>query len=263
MRALLALLMLLVPLRGWAAEADGAAFAFDARLGAQLPLDVALRDEQGRTVTLGTVMGGAVMGGVPLVLALGYFHCPNLCGVVRDDVLSGLERAGLRAGVDYRLLVLSIDPAETPADAARAKQGAWSRYPDPGAAGGWRFLTAPPPGIAAVAAAAGFRSRYDPALKQFLHPAGVVIATPGGVISSALLGVGYQPGEVRSAVLRAGQGAVASAIAPVLLLCFHFDPRTGTYDFAVYRALSVLAALTVATLCGLFVLLRRRERGRA
>jgi protein SCO1/2 len=257
-RSLLALLLLLIPVRGLAAEADNAAFAFDTRLGAQLPPDAALRDEQGRTVTLGTIMGGA-----PLVLALGYFHCPNICGVVRDDVLSGLERAGLRAGTDYRLLVLSIDPEETPADAARAKEGALSRYPDPGAESAWRFLTAPAPGIAAIATAAGFRSRFDPALKQFLHPAGVVIASPAGIISSYLLGVGYQPSDVRSAVLRANRGAVATAISPVLLLCFHFDPKTGTYDFAVYRALSVLAALTLVTLGGLFLLLQRRDRRRA
>lgn len=258
MKALLALLLLLLPLRGIAAEADNAAFAFDPRLGAQLPADAALRDEQGRTVALGTVMGGP-----PLVLALGYFHCPNICGVVRDDILSGLERAGLRAGTDYRLLVLSIDPDETPADAASAREGALSRYPDPGAEGGWRFLTAPASGIAAVTAAAGFRSRFDPALKQFLHPAGVVIASPAGVVSTYLLGVGYQASDVRSAVLRAGQGAVATAVSPVLLLCFHFDPKTGTYDFAVYRALSLLAALTLVTLGGLFVALRRHERRRA
>ncbi len=51
-------------------------------------------------------------------------------------------------------------------------------------------------------------------------------------------------------MLRADAGAVATAISPILLLCFHFDPKTGTYDFAVYRALSTLAALTLVTLLG-------------
>src|SRR5207302_7583870 len=126
------------------------------------------RDERG-----GPLRFGSVLGGTPLILGPGYFHCPNLCGVVRDDLLSALERAGLRAGADYRLLVLSIDPDETPADAAAAKEGALSRYPDPGAERDWRFLTAPQAGIDAIASAAGFRSRFDPALKQFLHPAGI------------------------------------------------------------------------------------------
>jgi protein SCO1/2 len=233
---------------------DRADFAFDPKLGAQLPADAVLRDEQGRAVTLGSVMGGA-----PLVLALGYFHCPNLCGVVRDDLLSALERAGLRADADYRLLLLSIDPDETPADAAAAKEGALSRYPDPAAEPGWRFQTAPQAGIDAVAASAGFRSRFDPALKQFLHPAGIVVASPAGVVASYLLGVGYSPGDVRSAVLQADRGAVAAAVSPVLLLCFHFDPATGRYNLAIYRALSVMAGLTVVTLGSVLALLRWRE----
>jgi len=253
---LLLLLALLLPLPAFAAP-DNAAFAYEPHLGAQLPADAVLRDEAGRPLRL-----GALLGGPPLVLALGYFACPNLCGVVRDDILSGLERAGLHAGTDYRLLVLSIDPGESPADAARAKEGALSRYPDPADDAGWRFLTAPAAGVSAIAAAAGFPSRFDPALKLFLHPAGVVFASPSGAISSYLLGVGYPASDVRSAVLRAGAGAVATAVSPVLLLCFHFDPETGTYDFAVYRALSVLAALTLVTLAALFVVLQRSRGGR-
>ena len=257
MRRALALLALLLLASPSLAE-DRADFAFDPKLGAQLPAGAVLRDEQGRAVTLGSMMGGA-----PLILALGYFHCPNLCGVVRDDLLSAIERAGLHAGTDYRLLVLSIDPEETPADAAAAKEGALSRYPDAGAEREWRFLTAPQPGIDAVASAAGFRSRFDPALKQFLHPAGIVVTSPAGVVASYLLGVGYSPTDLRSAVLQADRGAVANAVSPVLLLCFHFDPATGRYNLVVYRALSLMAGLTVVTLGGLLLVLRWRERGRA
>jgi len=258
MRLVLAMVLWLALLRPGLAAEDNTDFGFDPRLGAQLPMAAMLRDEKGRAVPLASVVGGP-----PLVLALGYFRCPNLCGVVRDDVLNALGRAGLRAGADYRLLVLSIDPDETPADAAEAREGALSRYPDVNAERDWRFLTAPADAVAAVSGAAGFRSRFDPALKQFLHPAGIVVASPAGVISAYLLGIGYAPGDLRSAVLRAAQGAVAEAVSPVLLLCFHFDPATGRYDFAVYRALSVMAAVTVVTLGGTLLLLHRRDRRRA
>ncbi|HYZ64739.1 MAG TPA: SCO family protein, partial [Acetobacteraceae bacterium] len=242
MRVLLLLLFLLAPMPLCAAP-DTSGLRFEGRLGAQLPMDAPLRDETGRPVTL-----GAVAGGLPLVLALGYFHCPGLCGLVREDALGALDRSGLRPGTDYRLLILSIDPDETPGDAANAKEGALARYADPGA--NWRFLTAAAPSVQAITAAAGFRYRFDPALKQFLHPAGLVIASPAGVISSYLPGLGHSPGELRAAVLRAGQGGLASALSPVLLLCFHFDPQTGRYNLAVSRALSVMAALTALTLGG-------------
>ena len=254
MRWIVALLLLALPIAVRAAP-DTEGLGFESRLGAQIPMGTTLRDERGAPVPLSAVADGA-----PLVLALGYFHCPSLCGVVREDALSALTRAGLRPGTDYRLLVLGIDPAETPADAARAKEGALSRYDEAGAEANWRFLTAPEPAIQAVASAAGFRFRFDPAIKQFLHPAGLVVLTGDGVVSSYLMGVGYDPGALRAAVLQAGMGSVAQAVSPVLLLCFHYDKQTGRYTLAVTRTLSVLAALTALTLGGALALAHARGR---
>ena len=103
----------------------------------------------------------------------------------------------MTAGRDYSLVALSIDPAETSADAAAAKADDLQRYPAPGAVQNWHFLTGTADAVQAVADAVGFHDRFDPELKQFVHPAGIVFATPAGVVSSYLLGVGYQPGDVR------------------------------------------------------------------
>jgi protein SCO1 len=108
----------------------------------------------------------------------------------------------------------------------------------------------------------GFRARFDPALRQFLHPAGLVILTAQGAVSSYLLGVGYRPGDLRAAVTRAGEGGLAKAALPVLLLCFHYDPVTGRYTLAVTRLLQLAAGITVLTLGGTIALALRRERRR-
>jgi len=52
--------------------------------------------------------------------------------------------------------------------------------------------------VQAVANAVGFHERFDPELKQFAHPVGIVFATPAGLVSSYLLGVGYQPADWRA-----------------------------------------------------------------
>jgi protein SCO1/2 len=83
-----------------------------------------------------------------------------------------------------------------------------------------------------------------------------------GVVSSYLLGVGYRPGDLRAAVTRAGEGGVAKAALPVLLLCFHFDPTTGRYTLAVTRLLQLAGGLTVLTIGGTIALALRRERQR-
>lgn len=250
MKAILLLAALLLPGAARAAD-DPAAFEWRQRPGAAVPATVPLRDEAGRPTTL-----VAALGGPPVVLDLGYYQCPTLCGVVRGDLLAALGSSGLAPDRDYRLVVLSIDPAETPADAARAKaaDGQQAGLPD---VPGWLYATAPADSIAAVGEAVGFRSRYDPALNQFLHPAGVVVLTGEGRVSSYLLGVGYGGGDLRAAVLRAGEGGIAQASLPVLLLCFHFDPATGRYTLAIEKVLRLMAVLTVLTLGGTMLVLHR------
>jgi protein SCO1/2 len=194
-----------------------------------------------------------------VVLDLGYYHCPSLCGVARSDMIAALANSGMVSGRDFSVAVLSIDPAETPADAARAKTAdlAQAAFAD---AADWHYFTGSQTAIDSVAAAIGFRDRYDEALKQFMHPAGIVVLTRDGVVSSYLLGVGYSGGELRAALLRASSGGIARAALPILLLCFHFDPSTGRYTLAVVKLLKLLAGLTVAGVLGLLFALSRARR---
>jgi len=252
-RLLVLLLLLASPARG--APPDISGFAYQQHPGARLPLGARFTDAAGRSVKLGDLLAGR-----PTILALVYFHCPNLCGVVREDLFSALANSGLAAQADYTLVALSIDPRETSADAAAAEQAEIARYPAAGAAQGWHFLTGDAAGIRAVADAVGFRDEYDAALQQFIHPAGVVFATGAGVVSGYLLGVGYTPGEVRAGVLRASAGGIARAALPILLICFHYDPTTGRYTLAILRILKIMAALFALTLGATLLLTLRGGR---
>ncbi|HZK91784.1 MAG TPA: SCO family protein [Stellaceae bacterium] len=253
----LALLLLMVSSAfGHAAPAPNLnAFTYRQKPGSQLPLTEILRDETGRSVQLSELLDGK-----PLILALVYFHCPNLCGIVRADLFNALAETGMAAGRDYTLVALSIDPSETDADATAAKAEDLSRYSLPGAEQGWHFLTGPANAVRAVADAVGFRDRFDPELKQFIHPAGIVFATPKGIVSSYLLGVGYRPTDIRLAVTRADRGTVAAASLPILLLCYHYDPATGRYTLAIIKLLRLAAGITVVTVGGTLFLAFRRER---
>lgn len=238
-----------------AAPPNLGSFTYDQRIGRAIPLDRQFRDEAGRSVRFGDLLVGR-----PAILVLGYFHCPNLCGFVRADLYDALTRTGLSAGADYTLIALSIDPSETPADAAQARRGDLARFSVPGDAASLHYLTGDATAIHAVSGAAGFRDRFDPDTKQFLHPAGLVFVTPRGVISGYLLGLGYKPGDVRLGLTRASTGSLAAAASPVLLLCFHFDPTTGRYTLAVLKLLKLGAAITVLVLGGALYLAFRRER---
>jgi protein SCO1/2 len=247
-RTLLIMLLLSSP----AAGEDLQAFAYVQRPGQQLPLDAVFHDARGTPVTLRQALDRR-----PTILALGYFHCPNLCGLVRDDLMNALSRLG--NDHSYSLVVLSIDPSETPADALSAKQADLARFDQPEATTDWHYLTASAPTIQAVADAVGFRSRFDATQKQFLHPAGLVFLTGSGTVSSYLLGLGYQPSDVGLGLTRASNGVTARAL-PILLLCFHYDPVTGRYSLAILRVLQLAAGITILVVGGTIMLALRRER---
>jgi len=256
----LPLLLCLPPLAGTpclalAAQApDLAGIAYEQRLGNQLPWHMFF-DDTGRIVRLADITEGK-----PLVLVLGYFRCPGLCDVVRGDLFEALRASGLKAGTDYSLVALSIDASETSVDAAAAKAKDLRRYPAPGAANNWHYLTGAADTVQAMAEATGFRTRAEPARKTFAHPIGVIFATPAGLVSSYLFGVGYQPDDVRRAVTRAQFGGIASPASPILLLCFDYDPTIGRYTLAIMKLLRLTAAITLIAFAGALVLAFSNKR---
>ena len=245
------LICLLASVPALAARPTPQDFAWRPNPGGAVPLDLPFTDTAGQRTSLRT------LDGKPVVLAIGYFTCPTLCGPVRDDVIGALAASGLEGGRDYRLAVLSIDPAETVEDARQAKL---TDLKQPGADGrGWHYLVGD---AAPVAKAVGFPYRWDEDLKQFAHPAGIVVLTPTGRIASYLEGVGYTGAAMRAAVEQAASEQVAALPSPILLLCFHYDAGTGKYTLEIYKLLRVMAVLTLLGIAGLFMLLQRRQRVR-
>lgn len=231
---------------------------YDQRLGGQVPLDLAFRDEAGRPVELGDYLGRR-----PAVLVLAYYHCPMLCDLVLQGVEMSLKPLSLAPDRDFDVIVASIDAKETPAQAAAKKRQVLARYGRPGTAAGWHFLTGPQPSIDRLARAVGFRYVYDRERDQFAHAAGIVILTPGGRISRYLFGVEYPARDVRLALIESAGGRIGGLVDQILLYCFHYDPVIGRYSAVTLNILRLAAVATVAGLVLLVVLLRRRETAQA
>jgi protein SCO1/2 len=227
---------------------------YEQRLGEQVPLDLPFRDEAGRPVKLGDYFGKR-----PAILVLAYYHCPMLCDLVLQGVEMSLKPLSLTPGKEFDVIVASIDPKETPAQAAAKKREILARYRRPGTAAGWHFLTGPQPSIDRLARAVGFRYVYDRQADQFAHAAGMVIVTPGGRISRYLFGVEYPSRDVRLALIESAGGRIGGLVDQILLYCFHYDPAIGRYSAVTMNILRLAAVATVAGLVLLIVLLRKRE----
>lgn len=244
------------PLAGQCAAApDPTLFSFQERPGAQLPERSLFRDSDGHSVRLGELSHGR-----PLIVILAYYGCSSLCPLVRSSLFNALHAAHLTAGRDYALAVLSIDPYDGSAQARITKTADLSAFGLLQSERYIHYLTGDAKDIQAITDTVGFRDRFDPASNQFVHPAGVVFVSSSGRVSNYLLGVGYTPAAVRSALERAAEDRIVAAASPLLLICFHFDSTSGRYSLEILKVLRLAAIVAVLTLAGLLWLLHRRER---
>jgi protein SCO1 len=232
--------------------------AFEQNLNAQLPLETPLRDESGRAVTFGDYFGKK-----PVVLLFVYFECPMLCKVELNGLVRNLRALSLSAGREFDIVTVSIDPREDAKLASAKKRGYVKWYDREGADAGWHFLTGEEPAIRRLTGVAGFRYTYDAKSDQYAHPAGLIVATPGGRISRYIYGVDFPANDLRLALVEASSGKIGSPVDRLLLTCFHYDPSTGRYNFAIMSAIRILGTGTALALAAFMGVNFLRDRRRA
>jgi protein SCO1 len=229
--------------------------AFEQKLNAHIPLDLLFRDEHGREVPLSTYFGHR-----PVVLSLAYYECPMLCTLALNGQLRAYRGLDFSVGREFEVVVVSINPLETPALAAAKKATYLSSYRRAGADTGWHFLTGTEPNIRALANAVGYRYEYDPESKQYAHPTGLMVVTPEGRLAAYQYGVEYSARDLRLALAGASDERIGSPVAEVLLYCFHYDPATGKYSVAIMKLVRAGAIITILGLLAFLVVASRRHR---
>ncbi len=229
--------------------------AFNQRLNQQVPLDIPFHDSTGKTVQLGDYLGTR-----PAILTLGYFNCPNLCDSVRQGLLQTMQQLPFKVSKDYDVIAMSIDPAEKPPLAASEKIEFVKNFDYPDAVGGVHFLTGDKSSIDQVASAIGFQYYYDASVRQFAHPAGIVLLTAQGKVSRYFYGVEFSPQDVRLGLVEASSNRIGTLTDQFLLRCFCYDPATGKYTFLIMNVVDGVAILLFGLLATFVVLMLRRER---
>jgi protein SCO1/2 len=219
------------------------------RTGAALPLDARLRDESGHDVPLSRYFGK-----IPAVLVFGYYRCPNLCTTFMESALIALSAAKADPR-QYAIVAISVDPRETPRDAAEKLRLYKTAYRDVPL----HLLTGQERAIARVARAAGVHYAYDAAIDQYAHPVALIVVSPQGRISRYFAGVQFEPRDLRLALVEASSGRVGSITDRVFLRCAHFDPQTGRYTVAAMTFVRGGCVLVGGGLAG-FVWRRRRKK---
>ncbi|MDQ3815492.1 MAG: SCO family protein, partial [Armatimonadota bacterium] len=227
----------------------------DQRLNEQVPLDLRFKDEAGKSVRLGDYFGKK-----PALLMPLYYRCSMLCPEEMNILIDSLKELKFTIGKEFDVIVLSIDPHEIPADAANAEQEWVQRY-GRGTTAGWHLLTGEEPAIRQLTQAIGFRYVYDATQKEYAHPDGFVILTPHGKVARYFYRFEYPARDLRFGLIEASANKIGSPLDYIWLQCYHYNPVTGQYSFAVMGVLRLFCAgLVVFGLLWIVASLLREKR---
>jgi protein SCO1 len=224
------------------ALSDSGELGIDEKLGNFVPIDVPFIDETGSPVLLGDVIKG------PTILSIVFYKCPNACDFLLSGIGGVLRSYADNPGQEPNLVTLTIDESETPADAIKAKNIAFSFIQKPFPPGHWHFLTGPQGSIKKVTDAVGFH--FVKKGDDFEHPVGLIILSPKGEIVRYILGTGFLPLDLKMSLLQASSGVVRPTIYRMLRFCFSYDPKNNRFVFNLLR----VSATVIFVFIGVFVL---------
>ena len=229
----------------------------DQNLDAQLDLGLSFKDENGKSVRLGEYFGRR-----PVMITMLQMTCDQVCSAQIEAMTHTMNEMSFSAGKEFEVLNVSIDPREGPLVAKDVKEEWLKNYKRPSAQSGWHFLTGDAKNIKALAKTLGIRYIWHEPTKQYIHPDGIVVATPDGKVSRYFLSFqDYQPQYMKFAVMEASKDHIGTVVDRLALSCFHYNPNTGKYSFQIMSFLRIAgAAFVIGSLLAIWGMMRMEKR---
>lgn len=223
----------------------------DEKLGSSVPTELVFNDEDGKPVTLRSLLGKTTL------LTLVYYDCPGICTPLLNNLTSTLNRLDMTQGQDYQVITISFDPKDTPPLAAKKRENYIKQRTSPCPPEAWRFLTGDQAAIDKITDAVGFR--YKKVGEDFNHPGVVMVLSPDGRMMRYLHGIQFLPFDIKMGVIEASKGKPMPAVSRMLAFCFTYDPDGRRYVFSTLKVAGV-ATLAVLACFGSFLYLTTRKR---
>lgn len=236
---------------------DPASLAIDEakHLGQALDRNMLLRDEQGRNLRLGELIGK------PLILIFSYYRCDGSCPTQNRRMAETLLTASrFRPGADYRVLTVSFDSKD---DATHLQHFAQMLNLPEEAHAGWRLTVAQrPEELKRLLDTVGFKFFWSVRDQVFLHPNVFMVINPDGRVARYLYGVSISPRDIELAVIEANGGRIASASQAIDFLtgiCFSYSFSDGRYVLS-YPLFIAIGSMTLGASLVAFSFLVYRNR---
>ena len=213
-------------------------------LGKKLPLNLTFTNSVGKKVLLKDLVNK------PTIIDFVYYRCTGICTPLMVEVAEVIGKTDLQPGKDYRIISISINPAETPKIAAQKKNAMLSVVNKKIPPSSWEFLTGDSVSIAKITDAAGFYFQRQG--NGYLHKGVLIFIDKNGKICEYVR-PGYTsrgdfsilPSEFKMAVIETGKGTVTATIQKVLQTCTSFIPKGK--DVLIFALIFITGIFTVTT----------------
>lgn len=215
------------------------------KIGAQLPLQTILSDENGERHPLSFYL----QDHKPTILALIYYQCPNLCNLQMNGLLQALKEMQWSVGKDFQVIWISIDSRETAELATKKKEIILRQYNRLNAEKHWHFLTGEQAAIRPLADSLGFDYRWHEKQEYWIHSSASYILTAEGRVSHYLYGIRFDAKILRLALIEATDGRMGNWLDSILLSFFSFQPEKNQsilYAYNLSRAVLIVSVIFLA-----------------
>ena len=229
----------------------------DEQLGKNIPLNIEFINSEGKQVVLTDFFNDK-----PIVFAFVYYKCPGICTPLMTEIAEVINQSDLDPGIDYKVVILSMDEYETPKDAVEKKRAIFNLIDKKIAPEDWEFLTGSYDNIKKLADATGFHFMREGT--QFIHTTSLMFLTKNGKLSRYLYprykkssGFYILPFSFKLAVIDATEGKVIPSIGKLLAFCFSYDPQGRTYVFDILKIVGASTILTVGIV--ILILVKKKK----
>jgi protein SCO1/2 len=219
------------------------------KLGAHIPLDLELLDEDGKKVILRQLVVR------PTILALVYYRCAGICTPLLMSLTRTLNEMPLEPGKDYDVITVSFDPLDTARTAKDKRLNYLRQMQRPFPPSAWRFLTGPQATTKALADSVGFG--FAKKGEDYIHPAALMLLAKDGKVTRYMYGSTFLPADMQLALSEAATGTVRPSVSRFLSFCYTFDPESRRQVFRFNRIFGALTLAAAAVF--LAVLIKKRS----
>jgi protein SCO1/2 len=256
---ILAALLALFPAGKSYAETGYPEAGIEEKLGGIVPLDLTFTNENDKKVTLKERIDR------PTCLVLVYYDCSHICPQMLAGLAKSLGDLQLTPGKDYRMITISFDDTEKPAEAQTQKRNYIKAINRPFPEDAWQFLTGDRDNIRRLSDAVGIK--YKKADHGFIHPEVLVFVSSRGLITKYMYVPKFNYGVadpmvfsvlgLKNAFLDASMEKVSTGGNITPMYCFLHEPANQEKFFNI---LKVSGTLTVLAFLLLFVYLKGQRK---